>query len=262
MLRHIKILKITISSDPATVGQDAARLGAELLRRALRERESTAIIVATGASQFSMLEALVHEPDLAWERVTIFHLDEYVGLPITHRASFRGYLWERFHRRLPIPPRAFHYIDGMSDPVKECKRLEALIGTHTIDVCFAGIGENAHLAFNDPPADFQCDRAYLLTRLDEACRRQQWKEGWFSSLQAVPEQAISMSIRQILRSKSIVLTVPDERKAAAVQKSVEGPVTPDVPASILQRHPDAALFLDPPAATLLHAASLGKQAGS
>jgi len=244
-------MKTIISTDSKTAGHEAAILGANFLRHALRDQGSASIILATGASQFSMLEALLHEPDIAWESVTAFHLDEYAGLPITHAASFRHYLWDRFHRQLPVPLKAFHYIDGTADPAAECRRLDFLIRHHPIDVCFAGIGENAHLAFNDPPADFETEDAYLVVQLDEACRRQQLGEGWFPDLEAVPTQAISMSVRQILKSKSIVLTVPDERKAAAVLKSLEGPITPDVPASILQRHPNTYLFLDPPSASLL-----------
>jgi glucosamine-6-phosphate deaminase len=251
-------MKLNICPDQASAGREAARMGAALLRAALGRQESASIILATGASQFATLEALREESAIAWERVTVFHLDEYVGLPITHPASFRQYLWTRFHRQLPVPPRAFHYIDGMSDPGVECQRLAALIAKHPVDVCFAGIGENAHLAFNDPPADFETDGAFAVVQLDEACRRQQLGEGWFPSLEAVPTRAISMTIRQILRSRSIVLTVPDERKATAVRNSVEGPITPLVPASILQTHPAAHLFLDPPAASLLREAAAAK----
>jgi glucosamine-6-phosphate deaminase len=244
-------MKVTICSDRKAAGHAAASHGATLLRQTLREKGSASIILATGASQFDVLEALLRETEIAWERVTIFHLDEYVGLPVTHPASFRLYLWERFHRQLPVPLKAFHYVDGSGDPRAECKRLDDLICRNPIDLCFAGIGENAHLAFNDPPADFETEEAYLVVQLDEACRRQQMGEGWFPSLEAVPAQAISMSVRQILKSKSLVIAVPDERKAAAVQRTLEGPVTPDVPASILQRHPDTHLFLDPSSASLL-----------
>ena len=244
-------MKITISTDRETSGREAALLGADLLRQALQGGREASIILATGASQFAMMEALRQAPDIAWERVTVFHLDEYVGLPVTHPASFRLYLWERFHRQLPAPLKAFHYIDGAGDAAAECQRLGALIRSHRIDVCFAGMGENAHLAFNDPPADFETEQPYLVVDLDEPCRRQQWGEGWFPTLEAVPKRAISMSVRQILKSKAMILTVPDKRKASAVRRALEGPVTPDVPASILQRHPNAFLFLDPPAASQL-----------
>ncbi len=232
-------------------GRAAAADGAAKLRRALDTDGHTSIIVATGASQFEMLEALVAEPDIAWHRVSVFHLDEYVGLPITHPASFRQYLWERFHRRLPHPVRAFYYLDAERDPDAEARRVGDLLRDHPISVCFCGIGENGHLAFNDPPADFNSDEPYLVLDLDEACRRQQLGEGWFPTLDDVPRRAVSMSVKQIMKSRHIVCTVPDERKAEAVRNAVEGDVDPAVPASILQRHSDCALYLDRPAATRL-----------
>ncbi len=241
-------MRVVVSADRERNGAAAAAFGAERLRAVLAERGEASIIVATGASQFELLAALVPAPDIAWERVTVFHLDEYVGLSVTHPASFRAYLWERFHRRLPRPPRAFHYVAGDEDPARECERLAAILARHPIDLCFAGIGENAHLAFNDPPADFETESPYLVVTLDEACRRQQLGEGWFPSLDAVPRQAISMSIRQLMKSRTIVITAPDARKAGAVRAAVEGPVTPAVPASILQQHPDVHVFLDTAAA--------------
>lgn len=243
-------MKINVLSDRKQAGRTAAAHGAALIRQALADRGSANVIVATGASQFEMLESLLEE-SIEWNRVTLFHLDEYVGLPISHPASFRKYLWERFHRRLPVPPAAFHYVNGEGDGAVECARLGRIIAEHPIDVCFAGIGENGHLAFNDPPADFKTEQAYLVVNLDEGCRRQQLGEGWFKSFEEVPRTAISMSIRQILRSKSIVITAPDERKAKATRDTVEGPVTETVPASILQTHSNTELFLDPPSASLL-----------
>ena len=233
------------------MAQQAASEGARSLRSVLREEGSANIIVATGASQLEMLAALVAEEDIAWNRVTAFHLDEYVGLPIRHPASFRKYLWERFHRLLPLPLKAFHYVDGEADPYAECKRLGAIIGEHPIDVAFVGIGENGHLAFNDPPANFHAAEPFLVVNLDEACRRQQLGEGWFPTFDDVPKRAISMSCRQILKSRHIVCTVPDRRKADAVKGAVEGPVTPMVPASILQEHTETSLYLDAESASLL-----------
>ena len=230
------------------MGRAAAEAGAETLRQALDERGEANIIVATGASQFETIEALIEQPDVRWDRVTVFHLDEYVGMPVTHGASFRKYLWERFHSKLPLPVRAFHYLDGEYDPGAEAERVGAIIKDHPIDVCFAGIGENAHLAFNDPPADFDTEKPYLMVDLDEDCRRQQMGEGWFPDLASVPTRAISMSVKQIMKSGHIVCTVPDERKAEAVRGAVEGPVTNEVPASILQRHGRCDLYLDRPAA--------------
>jgi glucosamine-6-phosphate deaminase len=245
------MLTTSISGSKNVMGQRAAEHGANLLRQALKSKGSARIIVATGASQFEMLAALVKEPDIDWSRVTGFHLDEYVGLPVTHPASFRAYLWKRFVSLLPLPMAAFHFIDGEHDAEAECRRLGKLISKAPVDVAFVGIGENGHLAFNDPPADFKTSKPYLVVNLDLACRRQQFGEGWFPSLKAVPKQAISMSIQQIMASKHIVCTVPDERKAKAVHDCLDGPVSPDAPASILQEHDDAAVFLDRPAASLL-----------
>ena len=245
-------MKVTIAPDKQGLGHMAAHDGAALLRAALGKSGEANIILATGASQFATLAALIAEPDIAWHRVSVFHLDEYVGLPITHPASFRKYLWDRFHRLLPVPPRAFHYIDAEENPQAEYRRLADLIRHHPIDVAFVGIGENGHLAFNDPPADFETEEPYLLVDLDDACRRQQLGEGWFGSFDEVPRRAISMSCRQILKSQHIICSVPDRRKAQAVKGAVAGPITSNVPASILQRHAATTLYLDPEAASLLN----------
>ena len=234
-----------ISPTKDEMGRRAAQAGAALIRSALKGRGRAFIIVATGASQFEMLGELVREPGIDWSRVTAFHLDEYVGMPMSQPASFRRYLKERFVDRLPAPIGAFHYIDAELHPEEECRRLGALIAPVAIDVAFIGIGENGHLAFNDPPADFETDEPYLIVELNEACRRQQLGEGWFESLEAVPERAISMSVRQIMKAAAIVCTVPDARKTTAVAGALEGPVTPDLPASILQRHPECHIYLDP-----------------
>lgn len=250
-------MNIIISDTKQEMGQKAAKEGADAIRKTLKEQASANIIVATGASQFEMLAALAAQPEIDWSKITIFHLDEYVGMTETHPASFRKYLRERFIDRLPTPPRAFHAINAEGDPHAECRRLSALISPidvvqkGEIAVAFVGIGENGHLAFNDPPADFETTEPYMVVTLDEECRRQQLGEGWFPTLEAVPKRAISMSIKQILISKTIICTVPDTRKAQAVQRSVEGPVTVQVPASSLQNHPAATLFLDQPAAALL-----------
>ena len=245
-------MKISVAPDKQELGRLAARDGAALLRAALEESPTANIILATGASQFATLAALIGEPNIAWNRVSVFHLDEYVGLPITHPASFRRYLWERFHRLLPAPLKAFQYIDAEIDPQAECQRLAELIRRHPIDVAFVGIGENGHLAFNDPPADFETDEPYQLVDLDDACRKQQLGEGWFPTFDDVPRRAISMSCRQMLKSAHIICSVPDRRKAQAVKRAVEGPITPDVPASILQQHASTTLYLDPEAASALN----------
>ena len=247
-----KAMDVRVHADKRALGIAAAAEGGAGIAEALRQHGAANVIVATGASQFEMLDALVGA-DIDWSKVTVFHLDEYVGLPVTHGASFRKYLRERLLDRLATKP-VFIAVDGEApDLMAETARLGALIGQHPIDVCFAGIGENGHLAFNDPPADFETESPYLVVELDEACRRQQLGEGWFPDLDAVPRRAISMGIRQILKSRQIVLSVPDARKAAAVAGAVAGPVTPDCPASILQRHAHTTLHLDPASAALLQA---------
>lgn len=232
------------------LGRIAAEIGGEAIERALAERGDAAIVVATGASQFETLRVLTARPGIDWSRVTAFHLDEYVGLPGSHPASFRRYLRERFVEPLGGAV-TFHPVEGDRESTGEAKRLSELIRGRRIDVCFAGIGENCHLAFNDPPADFETDEPFIVVTLDEACRRQQLGEGWFPSLDDVPRQAISMSIRQMMRAERLILSIPDERKAEAVRDALEGPVTPDHPASIIQTHPATIVLLDPPAASRL-----------
>src|SRR5947208_9347332 len=210
-------MKIVILDSKEQLGRRAAEHGANLISKAIESRGAANIIVATGASQFEMLSHLVQMPDIRWDKVTAFHLDEYFGLPITHPASFRKYLWERFVSKLPLPLAAFHYVNAEKNPQKECDRLGKLIARHPIDVAFIGIGENGHVAFNDPPADFKTTKPYLVVSLDTACRQQQLGEGWFPSLAAVPKRAISMSPRQIMKSAAIVCSVPDHRKAEAVK---------------------------------------------
>jgi glucosamine-6-phosphate deaminase len=244
-------MKLSIHADRAALGRTVAADAAEAIRSAVRDRGQITVVVATGSSQFEVLAELAADPAIPWERVTLFHLDEYVGLPPEHPASFRRYLRERFVARLPTPPTAFHELDGEAEPHAECKRLAALVPGGTFDVALVGIGENGHLAFNDPPADFDTTDPYIVVTLDEPCRRQQVGEGWFATLADVPTHAISMSVQRILSSRTIFCSVPDRRKAEAVRDAVEGPVTPDVPASILQRHPDCRLHIDREAASLL-----------
>jgi glucosamine-6-phosphate deaminase len=207
------------------------------------------IIVATGASQFAFLRVLKDAPGIDWSRVEMFHLDEYVGLPVTHRASFRQYLLERLIQ--PAGIRHYHLLEGEGDVRMVCQRVGAELSRAPIDVAFVGIGENGHLAFNDPPANFETAEPYIVVELDEACRRQQVGEGWFKDLAEVPKQAISMSIRQIMKANKILCMVPDERKAKAVQACLEGPVSKFAPASILQTHPDVTVFLDEASSSLL-----------
>jgi len=240
--------EVVISNSKSELGEQAATTGAGIIREAIKTNGTANIIVATGASQFEMLNELIKQ-DVDWSRVTAFHLDEYIGIPETHPASFRKYLKERFAAKVSL--REFHYVDGETDPDTECRRLGEIISKHPIDVAFVGIGENGHLAFNDPPADFQTEEPFIVVSLDEQCRRQQWDEGWFPTLNDVPEQAISMSVKQIMKSKTIICSVPDVRKAEAVKGSVKGKVTPLVPASVLQQHKAVWIYLDNDSASLL-----------
>ncbi|MDX1933474.1 MAG: glucosamine-6-phosphate deaminase [Capsulimonadales bacterium] len=244
-------MHIEIRDTKTELGKQAAEDGAAVLRRALAEDGNATVLLATGMSQFEMLAELVKAPDIAWDRVTAFHLDEYVGLPVTHPASFRKYLRERFVAQLPGPLAAFHEINGENDPPSECERLNALISGKRIAVAFVGIGENGHLAFNDPPADFDTEQPYIVVDLDDACRRQQLGEGWFPTFDDVPAKAISMSIRQILKAERILCVVPDARKAEAVRNCLAGPVSNLAPASALQDHPATTVYLDPASAALL-----------
>jgi glucosamine-6-phosphate deaminase len=237
-------MNINVSETKKDSGELAAEKGAEYIREAIREKGSASIILATGASQFDMLEHLVQQDNIDWSKVTAFHLDEYIGIPMTHKASFRKYLKERFEDQLPVYLGHFYYIQTEHDPDEECERLGSLINETEIDVAFIGIGENGHIAFNDPPADFETDEPYIVVELDEDCRKQQMGEGWFSGIEEVPKKAISMSVRQIMKSEAIICTVPDARKAEAVKSAIEGPVTPELPASILQKHDECHLFLD------------------
>jgi glucosamine-6-phosphate deaminase len=243
-------VKLHIFDSRQRMGEAAAEHAAQVISEAVRENGEAHIVLATGASQFEMLASLVTR-DIRWAKVTAFHLDEYIGLPVTHRASFRRYLQSRFVAMVP-GLRKFHAIRGEAvDPRGECQRLGDVIRNVQIDLACIGIGENGHIAFNDPPADFETEEPFLVVDLDEACRNQQMGEGWFATLDEVPTQAISMSVRQIMRARSIVCTVPDDRKAKALQGAVEGGVTNAVPASILQRHPNCDLFADGPAVSLL-----------
>src|ERR1051325_283914 len=235
-------MNIKILDTKLELGQSAARDAAKIINQEIEERDAAYVIAATGASQFEFLDALAQE-QIDWTKVVFFHLDEYVGLPESHPASFRRYLKERVVSR--IHPRTFHFLNGEAEDVhEECRRVGDLIAQQTIDVAFVGIGENGHLAFNDPPADLQTEAPYIVVNLDDACRQQQVGEGWFKSIGEVPAQAISMSIKQILKSRNVLCIVPDERKAEAVRATVELEVSPLRPASILQQHEHVTLYLD------------------
>ena len=243
-------MNIFTATTKRETSEAAAHVASTKLRDAITANGQASFIVATGASQFDFLASLTADETIDWDNTTMFHLDEYIGIPGTHPASFRKYLRERLVDI--VQPGTVHFLDGEADaPQAECDRLNRIIEQHKVDVAFVGIGENGHLAFNDPPADFETEDPYILVELDEACRLQQVGEGWFTGLDAVPTQAISMSIRQIMKAKTIVCTVPDERKAEAVRNCLYGEITPMHPASILQTHPDCTVFLDAGSASLL-----------
>lgn len=238
-------MNISVAKDSKTCGIQAAKRAAEILRRALKTDEIVRFIAATGASQFDFLTALCQEEDIDWSRTEMFHLDEYVGIGSNHPASFVGYLQERLVSRVPIGNA--HFIKGdADDPEAERKRISELISNGPIKVAFVGIGENGHLAFNDPPAQFDASDPYLILKLDEACRNQQVGEGWFDSISDVPAMAFTMSIQQIMRSEHIICTVPDARKATAVRHCLSDsePISPNWPASILRKHDNCDVFLD------------------
>lgn len=244
-------MEINVLKDKYELGVEAGKYAASLIRKAIAEKGAANIILATGMSQFETLEQLISEKDIDWTKVRMFHLDEYIGLPESHKASFRKYLKERFVEKVGAMLDV-NLINGeAADPKDECKRLGEIIARYPIDVAFVGIGENGHLAFNDPPADFDIEDAYLIVDLDEKCRAQQMGEGWFASLEEVPTQAISMSIRQMMKAKHVVCASPDSRKAEAVRNCLTLPVSNLHPASVLQNHASCAFFLDESSAAFL-----------
>ena len=243
-------MKIQVYDSSSQLGKAAGAASAGLIKNAIDKNGVANIILATGTSQFETLNQLIAEDGIDWGKIVMFHLDEYIGLPVTHPASFRKYLLERVLSKVP-PLKAAYLINGEDDAELECKRLGALISQHPIDVALVGIGENGHLAFNDPPANFDTEEPYIIVELDEPCRKQQMGEGWFASLEEVPPRAISMSVKQILKSAHIIGSVPDTRKALAVKNTVEQPVSNWYPASILQQHNDCTLYLDKFSSALL-----------
>jgi glucosamine-6-phosphate deaminase len=239
--------------DRESMSRAAAAHAARLIAGAIAAQGRARIVAATAASQLAFLDALASAPEVAWSRVELFHLDEYVGLGAGHPASFRRMLRERL-----IDPTGIvhcHLLEGDGNPDEVRRRVSARVAAEPIDAAFVGIGENGHLAFNDPPADFHARDPYLEVTLDERSRRQQVGEGWFSRLEDVPRTAISMSIPQILAARELLVIVPDARKAEAVRATLEGDITPDVPASVLRTHPRTTLYVDDAAASRLSAGS-------
>jgi len=242
-------MKIEVFPDKKSLAVAAAAHAGAQLRNAIQQRGTARIIAATGAAQFDFLDLLTQMPDISWQLVEMFHLDEYIGLPADHPASFRKFLLDRLVNKTGIT--RHHLIAGDQDPEKVIAGLTSEIRKARIDLAFVGIGENGHLAFNDPPADFETDEAYIVVDLDEACRSQQMGEGWFRTFDEVPRRAISMTVRQILKAEEIIAIVPEARKAKAVEKCFAGEMGPLAPASILRTHSNTIVYLDKESAALL-----------
>jgi glucosamine-6-phosphate deaminase len=243
-------MRLKVFNDKITLGRAAAEQAATAIRRAISERGEARIIAATAASQLEFLDALTKASGIDWTKVEAFHLDEYIGIPITHPGSFRKMLMEQLVVKTGI--RQYHLLAGdAAEPATVVREIGTQLASAPIDIAFLGIGENGHIAFNDPPADFNTEEPYIIVNLDEACRQQQVGEAWFADLSQVPKQALSMSAKQILKAKEILAVVPDKRKARAVKACFEGEISPMAPASILRRHPNATVYLDTNSASML-----------
>jgi len=247
-------MEIIIKNNPVELGKAAGSLAAQIIQDVIKSKGEATIILATGTSQFETLQQLTSE-DIDWSKVTMFHLDEYIGLPKTSPASFRRYLEERFIQKVG-PLKEIHLINGEVEPAEECRRLNNIIRLITVDVTLVGIGENGHLGFNDPPADFETEEPFIIVDLDEKCRQQQFGEGWFQSIDEVPRKAITMSVKQIMKSGRIICSVPESRKAIAVRDCFENTVSNLFPTSILQRHANCVCFLDRDSSALLYTNSI------
>lgn len=248
-------MKIIVRNDSSQLGKETGQLAGRMIREAIEKKGGANIILATGTSQFETLRQLTQE-DIPWNRVIMFHLDEYIGLPESSPASFRKYMKERFVQ-IVSPLKEVHLINGEGNPEKECRRLGGIIVKNPIDVALIGIGENGHIAFNDPPADFETEEPFIIVDLDEKCRQQQFSEGWFKSIHEVPRRAITMSVHQIMKSAKIICSAPERRKAEAIRDCFEKPVSNLHPASILQTHPDCICFLDEFSSVLLEDPEMG-----
>jgi len=238
---NINDMNINISESALELAKNTARLISDKLNEIIKEQGEARMVVSTGSSQFEMFQALVKEK-VDWPKVEVFHLDEYTGLPETHIASFRKYLYERFINLVPV--KKFHSVDVEGNIDKRISELTSEIRRKPVDLGIIGIGINGHIAFNDPPADFDTHDAYIVVRLDEQCRMQQVNEGWFETLKDVPDEAVSMSVWQIMQCGTIISVVPHKVKADAVYKTLTSKLTNKIPATMLKKHPDWHLFLD------------------
>jgi glucosamine-6-phosphate deaminase len=251
---------LKVCPDKTSLGKSAADQALASMRAAVRERGRARVVAASGASQFEFLAALTSARDFPWKDVELFHLDEYIGLPMTHPASFCRFLHEHLIDKTGITNH--HLLNGADDPAKVIREVGGELSLTPIDIAFVGIGENGHIAFNDPPADFETEEPFLVVNLDEACRRQQVGEGWYKDISEVPKQAISMSVRQVMKAREIVAVVPDSRKAQAVKACFDGEISRAAPASILRKHPRATVYLDVHSAMLLNPLTIAKHAAA
>jgi glucosamine-6-phosphate deaminase len=236
-------MKVKILKTSKELGERAAAQAAEILNNCIDEKGSARLLVSTGASQFDTIEALVKE-GVDWSKVEMFHLDEYIGIPESHPASFRKYLKERFVKKLKTNLKKAFYVNAEGDIKNNISLLSEELKKNPIDLGLIGIGENAHIAFNDPPADFDTMEAYIIVDLNDACRMQQVGEGWFKTINDVPAQAISMSVYQIMQCKAIISCVPYKVKANAIKHTLENNLTNMIPATMLKMHGNVILFLD------------------
>jgi len=241
---QVDALPVRVYGQQAEMAQDVARIAQRYLQEVLARQPSAAVILATGNSQIQFLESLIALGGVDWSRLTLFHMDEYLGLDATHKASFRRYMRERVEQR--VKPRQFHYVEGDTLlPLDECARYTRLLQAQPIDLCCLGIGENGHIAFNDPPvANFQDPHSVKLVKLDRPCRMQQVNEGHFPNLEAVPQYAFTLTIPMLCSAKRMLCVAPEKRKAQAVKNALRGPISTDCPASFLRRQAQATLFLD------------------
>ncbi|KAA9035527.1 glucosamine-6-phosphate deaminase [Ginsengibacter hankyongi] len=243
-------MQIIVNDNPSELGKAAGSMAAQIIRTAVNNNGEAVIILATGTSQFETLLQLTNE-DIDWSKVTMFHLDEYIALPKASPASFRRYLDERFIQKVR-PLKEIHLIHGETNSVEECMRLNNIIRLTPVDLALVGIGENGHLGFNDPPANFETEEPFIIVELDEKCRQQQLGEGWFKTIGDVPRTAITMSVKQIMKSAAIICSVPESRKAIAVRDCFDNPVSNLFPAGILQLHTNCVCFLDRDSSALLN----------
>ena len=247
-------MQIKVFKNKIALSKAAAKEAAQILTECIKDKGEAIFVAATGLSQVDFIEELTKHREIKWSYTTVFHLDEYVGIPRSHQASFRKFLEDRLISK--VHPGKVYLVNGdADDPKKECRRLNGIISRLTIDVSFVGIGENGHIAFNDPPANFEVEDPYIIVELDEKCRMQQVGEGWFESLEMVPRRAITMSVKQIMKSDKIICVVPEARKAEAVKKCFGGEISPEYPASILRKHESCTVYLDEESVKLLRAIS-------